>query len=182
MPEERISRYMEQLQLTEYDARLIVEDKEFADYFDQLIKYTDNHKAAVNWMIGPVRSRLNEQQENISNFPIAASRLAAMIALIDQGRINFSVAASRLFPELLKAPESDPEQLSISLNLVQDADTGSITSWVDEVLKNMPEKVLEFKKGKKGLIGLFVGEVKRVSKGKADPKLTTDILLKKLQQ
>jgi aspartyl-tRNA(Asn)/glutamyl-tRNA(Gln) amidotransferase subunit B len=182
LPEERINRYMKELQLSEYDARVISDDKEFAEYFDQLTRHTENHKAAVNWMIGPVRSWLNEQQATISNFPITASRLAIVIALIDKGIINFSVAASKLFPELMKLPKSDPEQLAISMNLTQDADTGSIHSWVNEVLRAMPEKVLEFKKGKKGLIGLFVGEVKRVSKGKADPKLTTDILLQKLQQ
>ncbi len=182
LPEERVTRYMEQLQLNEYDARLISDEKEFSDYFELLIQHTGNHKAAVNWMIGPVRSWLNDNQVAITNFPLHPGVLAGVIALIEKGSLNFSIAASRLFPELLKAPSSDPEQLAVSLNLIQDADAGSINSWVDEVLNNMPEKVLEFKKGKKGLIGLFVGEVKRVSKGKADPKLTTDILLKKLQQ
>jgi aspartyl-tRNA(Asn)/glutamyl-tRNA(Gln) amidotransferase subunit B len=182
LPQARIKRYMEQLHLSEYDAHVISDDKEFGDYFDQLVLHTGNHKAAVNWMIGPVRSWLNDKQTDISVFPVKAVTLSALIALIDKGGINFSVAASKLFPELVNHPGSDPEQLAISMNLVQDADTGSITTWVDEVLRNMPEKVLEFKKGKKGLIGLFVGEVKRVSKGKADPKLTTDILLQKLQQ
>ena len=182
LPEERIARYMNELQLTEYDARLISDEKEFGDYFDQLIRHTENYKAAANWMIGPVRSWLNDNQVVITAFPIQPTGLAAVIALIEKGTLNFSIAASRLFPELLKTPGMVPEQLAVSLNLIQDADAGSIHSWVDEVLRNMPEKVLEFKKGKKGLIGLFVGEVKRVSKGKADPKLTTDILLKKLQQ
>ena len=182
LPEARVTRYMEQLQLTEYDARLISDEKEFADYFDQLILHTGNYKAAANWMIGPVRSWLNDNVVVISGFPLPPEILAAVIVLVEKGSLNFSIAASRLFPELMKAPGSDPEKLAISLNLLQDADAGSIHSWVEEVLNNMPEKVLEFKKGKKGLIGLFVGEVKRVSKGKADPKLTTDILLKKLQQ
>ena len=182
LPEERVKRYINSLHLTEYDARVISDEKDFAGYFDQMIQHTANHKAAVNWMIGPVRSWLNENQQGISQFPIQPSKLAKVITLVEKGSINFSVAASKLFQELMKSPESDPSQLATSLNLVQDADTGSIHIWVDEVLKNMPEKVLEFKKGKKGLIGLFVGEVKRISRGKADPKLTTDILLQKLQQ
>ena len=182
LPEERVNRYIRSLQLTEYDARVISDEKEFAGYFDRLIQHTNNHKAAVNWMNGPVRSWLNETQQNISEFPIQPVKLAAVIALVEKGTISFSVAASRLFQELVRAPASDPSQLAITLNLVQDADEVSIHAWVEEVLNNMPEKVLEFKKGKKGLIGLFVGEVKRVSRGKADPKLTTDILLQKLQQ
>jgi aspartyl-tRNA(Asn)/glutamyl-tRNA(Gln) amidotransferase subunit B len=72
-------------------------------------------------------------------------------------------------------------QIAASLNLIQDSDEDNVTAWVNEVLNKMPDKVIEYKKGKKGLIGLFVGEVKKVSKGKADPRLTNDILLKKLQ-
>jgi aspartyl-tRNA(Asn)/glutamyl-tRNA(Gln) amidotransferase subunit B len=72
-------------------------------------------------------------------------------------------------------------EIAASLNLIQDSDEDNVTAWVNEVLNKMPEKVMEYKKGKKGLIGLFVGEVKKVSKGKADPRLTNDILLKKLQ-
>jgi aspartyl-tRNA(Asn)/glutamyl-tRNA(Gln) amidotransferase subunit B len=71
--------------------------------------------------------------------------------------------------------------LANQLNLVQDSDEANVLAWVEEVLNRMPDKVTEYKKGKKGLIGLFVGEVKKVSKGKADPKLTNDLLIKKLQ-
>ena len=71
-------------------------------------------------------------------------------------------------------------EIAASLNLIQDSDEDNVTAWVNEVLNKMPEKVIEYKKGKKGLMGLFVGEVKKVSKGKADPRLTNDILIKKV--
>ena len=82
---------------------------------------------------------------------------------------------------MLLAPSKDPLTVAQELNLVQDSDESTVISWVEEVLAKMPEKVTEYKKGKKGLMGLFVGEVKKISKGKADPKLTTDLLIKKLQ-
>jgi aspartyl-tRNA(Asn)/glutamyl-tRNA(Gln) amidotransferase subunit B len=107
--------------------------------------------------------------------------LAELIRLCDDGNVNFSTASSSIFPELLRHPGKTAAGIAAEKNLIQDADEGEIHSWVDEVLSKMPDKVSEYRKGKKGLIGLFVGEVKKVSKGKADPKLTNDILIKKLQ-
>lgn len=182
LPEERIARYTSELQLPEYDARVITDEKEIAEFFEQIIQHTGNYKAAANWMLGPVKSWLNEHNERIGAFPISPKTIAAIIALIDAGQINFSVASTRLFSALLKEPGAEPAALARSLNLVQDSNEDNVAAWIEEVLNRMPEKVAEYKKGKKGLIGLFVGEVKKVSKGKADPKLTNDILLKKLQQ
>jgi aspartyl-tRNA(Asn)/glutamyl-tRNA(Gln) amidotransferase subunit B len=181
LPEERVHHYTKQLLLSEYDARVITEEKEFADYFEDLTQHTSNYKAAANWMLGPIKSYLNENHIVISNFPVSASTIAELISLIDQGKLNFSIASTRIFTSLINNPHQSPIEVAASLNLIQDSNEGNVAAWVDEVLNNMPEKVKEYKKGKKGLIGLFVGEVKKVSKGKADPKLTNEILLKKLQ-
>lgn len=104
-----------------------------------------------------------------------------MISLIEEGKLNFSVASSRVFQALIQEPQRAPLEVATSLNLIQVSDEGDVTAWVDQVLAQLPDKVAEYRKGKKGLIGLFVGEVKKLSKGKADPKLTNDLLLKKLQ-
>ena len=181
LPEERVARYTQQLQLPEYDARVITDEKELAVYFEQIISHSANYKAAANWMLGPIKSWLNETGEPITAFPIQPAAIAALIALIDSNQVNFSVASTRIFAALLKEPGKEPLQIAKELNLLQDSDEGNVAAWVEEVLNKMPDKVSEYKKGKKGLIGLFVGEVKKVSKGKADPKLTNDILLKKLQ-
>ena len=181
LPEERVARYTQQLQLPEYDARVITDEKELAVYFEQIIDHTSNYKAAANWMLGPIKSWLNETSESITAFPVQPAGIAALIALIDSNQVNFSVASTKIFAALLKEPGSAPLQIAKALNLLQDSDEGNVAAWVEEVLNKMPDKVSEYKKGKKGLIGLFVGEVKKVSKGKADPKLTNDILLKKLQ-
>ena len=181
LPEERVHRYIKELQLSDYDARVIAEEKGFADYFEKLIGHTDNYKAAANWMLGPIKSCLNEGNLSILEFRISPSTIAEVISLIDQGKLNFSIASTRIFSSLLNDPSGFPMEIAASLNLIQDSDEDNVTAWVNEVLNKMPEKVMEYKKGKKGLIGLFVGEVKKVSKGKADPRLTNDILLKKLQ-
>jgi aspartyl-tRNA(Asn)/glutamyl-tRNA(Gln) amidotransferase subunit B len=132
-------------------------------------------------MLGPVKSYLNENSLGISEFKLQPEAIAGLIALNDEGKVSFSMASSAIFPELIKHPEKKAAEIATEKNLVQDADASEIATWVDEVLKNLPEKVLEYRKGKKGLIGLFVGEVKKVSKGKADPKLTNQILIEKLK-
>jgi aspartyl-tRNA(Asn)/glutamyl-tRNA(Gln) amidotransferase subunit B len=181
LPEERVRQYNNELKLSEYDARVITEEKDFSDYFEELIKHTNNYKAAANWMLGPVKSYLNDNNISISGFQIPAPNIAGLISLIDEGKLNFSVASTRIFNFMLANPFVSPGEVARDLNLIQDSDEGNVAAWVDQVLKNMPEKVTEYKKGKKGLIGLFVSEVKKVSNGKADPKLTNEILLKKLQ-
>ncbi len=179
--EELVIKYTTQFNLSEYDARVICDDKETADYFEQIIIETHNYKAAANWMLGPVKSYLNENNIGIDELPVHAKKIAQLIELVDEGKINFSIASSRIFPELIKGPGKEPLQIATDLNLLQSSDTDEVALWVQQALAKMPDKVEEYKKGKKGLIGLFVGEVKKISKGKADPKLTNQLLLEKLK-
>jgi aspartyl-tRNA(Asn)/glutamyl-tRNA(Gln) amidotransferase subunit B len=102
--------------------------------------------------------------------------------MVAGGKLSFSIAAQKIVPEMLSSPKSDPMQLAVDLNLIQDADEGEIKGWVKEVMQAMPDKVAEYRKGKKGLIGLFVGEVKKISKGKADPKRSTELLTQALNE
>jgi aspartyl-tRNA(Asn)/glutamyl-tRNA(Gln) amidotransferase subunit B len=181
LPEERIELYTKKYQLPEYNARVLTEEKEYADYFEKIITHTTNYKAASNWMIGPIKSYLNEHNVSISAFALRPSSVAELIQLNDDGKLNFSTASSAIFPLLIKEPGRSASEIAIQKNLIQDANESEINNWVQQVLNNMPDKVSEYRKGKKGLIGLFVGEVKKVSKGKADPKLTNEILLQKLK-
>lgn len=151
------------------------------DYFEQLIKETPHYKAAANWLQGPVWSARNEQGLALKDFPVKPSSLARLIQLVEEGRLSFSIASSRIFPVLLKDRSAEPLDIAVSLNLLQSSDTSEIAAWVEQALAKMPDKVTEYRKGKKGLIGLFVGEVKKLSKGKADPRLTNQLLLEKLE-
>jgi aspartyl-tRNA(Asn)/glutamyl-tRNA(Gln) amidotransferase subunit B len=181
LPEELIAKYTEQLQLSAYDASVICDDKETADYFESLIKETKNYKAAANWMLGPVKSYLNDNSISIKDFSLQPKILAQLIQLVDENKVNFSVASSKIFPELIKNANAKPLQVADRLNLLQISDNDEVLTWVEQALAAMPDKVKEYKKGKKGLIGLFIGEVKKISKGKADPKVTNQLLLEKLE-
>lgn len=181
LPESLIERYTSTLLLSEYDARVICDDKETIGWFEALIKETSHYKAAANWLSGPIKSYLNENAIHITAFPVQPRTLAMVIDLVEAGRLSFSAASSKLLPAIIENKSTDPLQTAISLHLLQDADAGAVGRWIDEVLAGMPEKVAEYKKGKKGLIGLFMGEVKKISKGKADPKVANQLLTEKLK-
>ncbi|MEO5683439.1 MAG: Asp-tRNA(Asn)/Glu-tRNA(Gln) amidotransferase subunit GatB [Chitinophagaceae bacterium] len=182
LPEILIEKYKTALHLSDYDARGICDDKETIAYFEALIKETSHYKAAANWLLGPVKSFLNDHSVHIHSFPVQPATLAALIEMVETGKISFSVASSKLLHALIDSKSTDPLQTATSLNLLQDSDSSAIAGWVDAVLDSMPDKVAEYKKGKKGLIGLFMGEVKKISKGKADPKVATQLLTAKLDQ
>jgi aspartyl-tRNA(Asn)/glutamyl-tRNA(Gln) amidotransferase subunit B len=182
LPEEWVQRLIQEYQLPEYDARLLAEDQDLLTYFSSVVNISGHPKAVANWLIGPVKSYCNEFDLAWSEVLISPSQWKVLIELVEEGKLNFSGAAQKILPALMKEPGTDVEAMAVSMNMIQVNDASDIHAWVDAVISNMPDKVLEFRKGKKGLIGLFVGEVKKLSKGKADPKITNDILLEKLNQ
>lgn len=182
LPEYLITKYMESYSLSRYDAEVITDDRETAGYFEALILLTPFYKAAANWLLGPVKSYLNENGLSMSDFPVQPVQMASLIALVEEDKVHFSTASSRIFPELVSGTAMDPLQIAISMNLIQTGDEAQILEWVKQAMDKMPDKVLEYKKGKKGLLGLFVGEVKKISKGKADPQLTNQLLIKNLEK
>lgn len=182
LPETVQQRFIGQYQLPAYDARLLSEEKELVDYFEAVVQHNQDYKSTANWLLGPVKAWLNEKALPLEKFPLQPQQLAKLVTLVASGKISFSSASSRLLPRLLEQPDADPAELASSLNLLQTAGTGEIEQWIAEVLGRMPEKVAEYRKGKKGLIGLFMGEVKKISKGKADPKMTTTLLEQKLNE
>ena len=181
LQEERVKKYTSVWQLPEYDAYVLTDEKETAEYFEKIAEQTSNYKAASNWMLGPVKSWLNENNKSINEFPLKPEAIAKLIQLIDAGKVSFSIASGKLFSYLLNDPAKEPEQIAIEQNLVQQSDVNSLEPIINEVLEKHAGKVLEYKKGKKGLLSLFVGEVMKRSKGKADPKATNEILLEKLK-
>ena len=168
------------LGLSEYDASQLIDEKATADYFDEVVKYSDKYKAIANWMLGPIRQLLNDKNIGFRQLELTAEKLAQLVAIVEDGKINFSIASLKILPELVQQPGRTPLELATEMNLLQVSDTSDVAVWADEVIAKMPDKVSEYKKGKKGLIGLFVGEMKKLSKGKADPKIATQILEEKL--
>ncbi|HTD39206.1 MAG TPA: Asp-tRNA(Asn)/Glu-tRNA(Gln) amidotransferase subunit GatB [Mucilaginibacter sp.] len=181
LPNELYDKYTAELELPTYDASVITADRGFALYFEELIKYTGNYKAASNWLMGSVKSYLNENGIAITEFSVKPINLAALIALVDAGKINNSIAAQKLFPALINDPAKAPEQLAKELNLLITADTDDVYQFINEAIAKFPDKVLEYKKGKKGVLGLFMGEIMKRSKGKIDPQKTNQLLIKELE-
>ncbi len=173
-------KFINQYFLSHADAKVICDDRETACYFESIIKNTGNYKAAANWLIGPIKSYLNDNSLSMEKFPTEPSIIAKLITLVDEGLVSFGVASTKIFPELLDHPDKDPGQVAKDLNLLQERNDDTLNTWVDEVLSKMPDKILEYKKGKKNLVGLFAGEVKKLSKGKADMKAVNNLLSQKL--
>jgi aspartyl-tRNA(Asn)/glutamyl-tRNA(Gln) amidotransferase subunit B len=175
-------KFTEQYSLSPADAKVLCDDRETAVFFENIICYTNNYKAAANWVIGPIKSYLNESNTAIEKLSISPKTFAKLIEIVEKGSVSFGVAASRIFPVLINFPEREPVEIAEELNVLQEKNDDSLNTWIDEVLSKMPDKVSEYKKGKKNLIGLFSGEVKKVSKGKADMQAVNKILNQKLNQ
>jgi aspartyl-tRNA(Asn)/glutamyl-tRNA(Gln) amidotransferase subunit B len=182
LPRALFKRFTTEYGLSEYDASVLIDDKLSAFYFENVCKLTSNYKAVSNWITVAIRGYLNENAMSIDEFKLTPAQIAEIIDLIDKGAINHTIASQKLFPALLESPEMSPSDLVAELNLSINSDTSFIEEIIDEVLNLYPEKVEEYRSGKKGLLGMFVGEVMKRSKGKADPKITNQLISLKLDQ
>ncbi|MFA6083024.1 Asp-tRNA(Asn)/Glu-tRNA(Gln) amidotransferase subunit GatB [Mucilaginibacter sp.] len=181
LPNELFAKYTSELGLSDYDAGVIIADREFAAYFEEVIKHTANYKSAANWLMGSVRSYINDNSININDIALKAANLAGLIKLVDDGKINNSVAAQKLFPAMLKDSSKTADELAQQLNLLISRDTSEVDQFIQAVLAKYPDKVIEYQRGKKGVLGLFMGEVMKLSKGKIDPQKTNQLLIKELE-
>jgi aspartyl-tRNA(Asn)/glutamyl-tRNA(Gln) amidotransferase subunit B len=179
LPNELHKKYQIQYGLSSYDAAQLCDEKETTVFFESVIQHTTQYKAVANWILGPVRQYLNEKNIGFKTLALQPVLFADLIELVEAGKVNFSVASSKILPAVIEQNIS-PLAVVERMNLLQVSDTNELETWITAVLASMPDKVTEYKKGKKGLIGLFVGEVKKRSKGKADPKIVTQLLEQKL--
>lgn len=182
LPAELLEKYTKQLGLSAYDASVLTDAKEVALYYEAVLRHTANAKAAANWVMGPVKSYLNENAIHISDFQVEAARLAEIINLVDSGKVSFSVASSKIFPEMAADKSATAIGIAEKNNLIQESDEGALLAIVREAVAKYPAKVAEYKSGKTGLVGMFMGEVMKLSKGKADPKVASELVTKVLNE
>ncbi len=180
LPESLYERFTNSYGLSDYDAMVLIDDKDSAFFFEELVRLGAPYKTASNWVSVTIRGFLNDRALHLQDFPLAASQIAEIIQLIQSGSINHSIASQKLFPALIESPKSSASEMVEKLNLVTNTDSGFIETIIDEVLTQFPDKVAAYKGGKTGLMGMFVGEVMKRSKGKADPKTTNELVAKKL--
>ena len=125
---------------------------------------------------------MNEYALHISDFKFTPQRLVELIALIDSGKVSFAVASQKIFPAMIGDEKKSALAIAEEMNLVQESDEGALLAIVKEAVAKYPAKIAEYKSGKTGLVGLFMGEVMKMSKGKADPKIANELVTKVLNE
>jgi aspartyl-tRNA(Asn)/glutamyl-tRNA(Gln) amidotransferase subunit B len=181
LPEQLYNRFTNDFNLSHYDASVLTEGKEVATYYLEITDHTENYKAAANYLMGPVKAYLNKNAIELSEFNLNARQIAELIRLVDEGVVSNAVAEQKLFPAMVEQPAKGAKELAAELNVIQSSDADFIDDLIARALEAYPDKVEEYKAGKKGLLGLFMGEVMKHSGGKADPKVTSQKLREKLE-
>jgi len=176
LPDEKKSRFMQDFSLSDYDAGVLVAERETAEFFEAVAKGRDG-KAAANWVINELFGRLNKEGKTVASSPISAAQLGAVLDLIRDGTISGKIAKD-LF-EIVWAEGGDPRAIVEQRGLRQVTDTAAIEKVVDDIVAKNPDKVTDARSNPKA-IGWFVGQVMKSSGGKASPQVVNDILKRKL--
>ncbi len=177
LPDEKKERFVSKLGLTPYDAIVICENKETADFFEKAAAGHDAKKVA-NWLMGDFFAMLNEKKLELKDSPVSAENLGRLVELVSQNVINGKTAKD-VFAIMAETGEN-PEKIVEEKGLKQVTDTSAIEAVIDEVLAANPDNAAAYRNGKQGLFGWFVGQVMKASKGKANPGLVNELLKKKL--
>ncbi|MFM8850886.1 MAG: Asp-tRNA(Asn)/Glu-tRNA(Gln) amidotransferase subunit GatB [Cytophagales bacterium] len=181
LPQQMFEKFVTEYGLPKYDAHVLTESKELAFYFESVAQLTNRFKSISNWLMGPVKSYLNEVGKEIDQIGLQPDSLHKLIDLVESGKVSFAVAVQSVFPEVLKSSD-EPLVIAQRLNLIQDSNADAILLVIKEVIKEFPLKVEEYKNGKKGIVAMFMGEVMKRTKGKADPKLANQLLTDELSK
>ena len=177
LPDEKKKRFIEKFKLSPYEANILVSDIETSNYFEDVIKKSDV-KLATNWIIGELFAALNEKNLEITESPISAGNLSKLINLIKDGTISGKIAKT-VFEQMMEG-DKDPQKIVEEKGLKQESDPKALEALIDKVIDDNRDKATEYKSGKVKLFGFFVGQVMKVSGGKANPQLVNEILKKKL--
>ncbi len=178
LPDAKRERLISEYGLPEYDADFLTSEKSVAIWFEDAVKAGSNPKALSNWMMGELMSFLNEENKTIDECPIRPLQLAGMLRLIDNGTISGKIA-KKVFEDMYRTGK-DAEDIVKEKGLVQISDTSEIERAVDDVITKNPNEVERFRAGDEKLIGFFVGQVMKLTKGKANPQVVNELLRKKL--
>jgi aspartyl-tRNA(Asn)/glutamyl-tRNA(Gln) amidotransferase subunit B len=178
LPARKRRRYEEEFGLSAYDARVLTDDRTVAEYFETAVIAGANAKLVANWISQDIAAYLNNNKLTITEIALQASDLAELVKLIETGTISGKIA-KEILPELLTQGGS-PKALVEKKGLIQISDTSAIEKLIEEIIAAHPSELEKFRAGKTNLKGFFVGQVMKKSGGKADPKLTSQILDQKL--
>jgi len=178
LPDARKQRFMDQYDLPSYDAELLTSDRELADYFENCTREFPQPKKVSNWVMGSLLGLLNARGKTIEDSPVSAVDLARLLALVEEGVISGKIAKS-VFDEMALTAKP-AKQIVAEKGLVQITDTGALEDVVLRIISSHPKEVEAFKSGKTQLLGFFVGQIMKATRGQANPKMVNDILKRKL--
>lgn len=181
LPNEKRDRFVNELDLSLYDASILTSSRELADYFEAVLAATDSKdpKQCANWVIGELSGALNKAGLDISESPVTAEQLASILMRISDNTISGKIAKT-VFEALWAGEGKNADAVIEAKGLKQVTDSGAIEAMVDEVLANNPNQLQQYREGKEQLFGFFVGQVMKASKGKANPAQVNELLKKKL--
>jgi aspartyl-tRNA(Asn)/glutamyl-tRNA(Gln) amidotransferase subunit B len=182
LPRELYLKYTETFGLSEYDATNLVDNKYIALYFEEILTQTKYIKTAANFLMGEVKGYLNQQAIEITEFPIQPAIIAELVNLIEAGKISYSIASNKVFPALFENSNESVLEVATLLNVIQDSDEDSISNYIQQVITSNPSEVQRYAAGEKQLVGFLMGQLMKVSQGKADPKQANPMLRKILDE
>ncbi|MFN5985203.1 MAG: Asp-tRNA(Asn)/Glu-tRNA(Gln) amidotransferase subunit GatB [Fluviicola sp.] len=182
LPRELFNKYTKELGLSEYDAGILTDTKAIALYFEDVIKNTSNTKSAANWVMGEIKSYLNQNGLEMSQLPISAQQIAALINLIDSGKVSNTAAAQKLFPALIEDSSKDVSKLAEELNIIIDSNEDDVKNAIQGVLDANPSETERIKNGENQLMGFFMGQIMKATGGKINPKQANEILRELIQK
>ncbi len=182
LPREYKKKLMSEYNLSEYISDIFLENLDMLHYFETLAKTITNYETLANWLIGPIKKLLNKYKIEINELNIDKNNLCELITLVIDNKISYSTATQIVLEKLIENPLKPTQELIKELNLTQDLETNYIKSMINNVLTEYSNKVVEYKNGKKGILGLFVGEVMKRTKNKANPKITSELIQKAIEE
>ena len=179
LPEARKKRFMQQYELPSYDAQLLTSDRELADYFEDCTREFAHPKTVSNWIMGSLLGLLNVREKAIEESPITAVNLAGLLSMVEEGVISGKIAKS-VFDEMAQTGKP-AKQIVAEKGLVQITDTDALAAVIEEIISGHPKEVEAYKNGKTKLLGFFVGQIMKETRGQANPKLANQLLKEKLE-
>ena len=180
LPDARFNRFVSELNLSEYDARQLINQKAVADYYEEVLKDYNDPKITANWILGDVYSYLNKNNLTIKDFKLSTSNLAKLLTLLKEGKIS-SKQGKEIFNIIIETNE-DPETIAKAKGMVQESDEGLIMEYINEVLQDNPQAIATYKSGRDNILGFLVGQVMKKSKGKANPAITSKLLKEEIMK
>ncbi len=179
LPNEKKERFVTDYRLPAIDAEVLISSRELADYFEACVQNINNPKQVCNWVMGPLLGLLNAENKTIEESPVDTEQLAGLLKLIDEGVISGKMGKT-VFDEMAKTGKS-AKTIIEEKGLVQVSDVATIEAIVAEILSEAPQQVEQYKNGKTKVVGFFVGQVMKKTKGKANPQVVNDVLKKALE-